>query len=189
MYRIGLAHQFGLDSEAPAALLLPNLIALWVNDETVYVERSGSKVDIADGYLRVAATICLSICREPALLRWARPRPLHLIPNFPWATEHLDAFQQRVVQRLSDIQRLNAGGGIIEAIIWDWVPGQVDGRCITTVVGQRVFNPFYLRGHTLGYQDRVSNVMVAMKIEMQYAVKNTEPLNGELFPDRIDEEW
>jgi hypothetical protein len=155
--------------------------AVWQNGEAVASQH------IEDGNERVTITAVLSIVAEPQLMKWARTRvrPLYLIPYFEWET--IEPFQRRVVRRISEVQLLSSVGGSLEALVWDWEPGQATGRAVTNVLGQRTLQPFELRGHTLYYRDRVTNVYASLAKEMKFEVRTREPLNGELFPDSIDE--
>lgn len=194
MYRVGIAAQFGLDAygAAPAVALPPDgqRLALWHRDDLAYVALNGDPIDVEDGQARVIAMTLLSILRDPALMRWicTRVRPLTMVPYYPWAVEKLGEFEHLVIKRIVQIQKLaGATGGEVESVVWDWEPGQAAGRVAVQLLTQRVFYPFTLRGHTLGFRERVSNVTVPLAHELEAEAKMVRPeLRGEIFPEDTD---
>lgn len=190
MYRVGIALQFGLAQYGIAATVaLPpheQVFGIWHENQLRFVAANGEEVDVEAGHTQLTATIILRTVREPALIRWiaSRARRLVMVPNYHWATEQLPEFEQLVVKRIAQIQKIGSGtGGNMESVIWDWEPGQAVGRVAIQHVTQRLFYPFTLRGHTLGFRDRISNVYVPVSKEI--AVEKFAPrpqTRGELFP-------
>ena len=119
------------------------------------------------------ATVLL-IMQAPRLAAWvnAQPHTCYLVPT--WAD--LDCYEQHV---MNQIQRQN---NAVESVVWTWQPGQVSGLSITP---DRMVSPFVVRGNTLIYLNRISNITATPR--KVYAEPRPSTL-GEIFPEG-EEDW
>jgi hypothetical protein len=123
---------------------------------------------------RTTATTLLLICRAPKVRSWLEKHEVCYIAS-TWELDSLPEFEAKVLNRLYELQRS------IEAVIWTWTPGQAEGIVLES---ERSYRPFYLRGNTLFYENRITNVTVSLEREQEPRY----PHRGELFPEE-PENW